>query len=153
MNALKKGFTLIEMLIVVAIMAVLAAIAIPQYQDYVTKSLVVEAFTLMDGAKTTVQTNIENHATCTSPYDPNTFTGKYGTLTISGSYTENNDSPSGRPVGCRMTYIFKNNVNSKLDNKSISALILDNGATGKGDSINPVDEQYLPEVFKRTAVE
>ncbi|MGB8716448.1 MAG: pilin [Rhodanobacteraceae bacterium] len=54
MNKIQKGFTLIELMIVVAIIAILAAIAIPAYQDYVIRSQVSEGMSLLDGSKTAV---------------------------------------------------------------------------------------------------
>lgn len=50
----QQGFTLIELMIVVAIIAILAAIALPAYQDYVARAQVSEAMTLSSGAKTAV---------------------------------------------------------------------------------------------------
>ena len=55
MNA-QKGFTLIELMIVVAIIGILAAIAIPQYQNYIAKSQVSRVMSELGGIKTAVET-------------------------------------------------------------------------------------------------
>lgn len=55
MRAVQKGFTLIELMIVVAIVGILAAIAIPAYQDYTVRAQVSEGLSLAGAAKTAVQ--------------------------------------------------------------------------------------------------
>jgi type IV pilus assembly protein PilA len=63
MKSAQKGFTLIELMIVVAIIGILAAIAIPAYQDYIVRARVTEGLNLASAAETTVAENAENGAT------------------------------------------------------------------------------------------
>jgi len=77
----QAGFTLIELMIVVAIIGILAAIALPAYQDYIARSQVSEAFVLIDGQKTVVAEACNALGSCTAS-NPSSLAaaGKYSSV-------------------------------------------------------------------------
>ena len=62
MKTMQKGFTLIELMIVVAIIGILAAVAVPAYQDYTIRAKAAEGLSLASGAKVVVVENANNAA-------------------------------------------------------------------------------------------
>lgn len=83
MKKLQQGFTLIELMIVVAIIGILAAIAIPAYQNYTIRAQVTEGLNLADGVKTAVGEYYADHGKW--PADL-TAVGMDATKAVSGKY-------------------------------------------------------------------
>jgi len=86
MKALQKGFTLIELMIVVAIIGILAAVAIPAYQDYTVRAKIQEAVNLSNPHRTALGIACSegalitaNHVTDLGLADPTSYSGKYTT--------------------------------------------------------------------------
>ncbi|CWT14306.1 fimbrial protein [Neisseria meningitidis] len=85
MNTLQKGFTLIELMIVIAIVGILAAVALPAYQDYTARAQVSEAILLAEGQKSAVTEYYLNHGEWP---DGNSNAGVASSSTIKGKYVE-----------------------------------------------------------------
>jgi prepilin-type N-terminal cleavage/methylation domain-containing protein len=82
MKKVQQGFTLIELMIVVAIIGILAAVAIPSYQDYTKRAHVSEGFGLAGAAKTSVSEYYASEGTWPTT---NTQAGLAGPVSIAGN--------------------------------------------------------------------
>lgn len=98
------GFTLIELMIVIAIIGVLAAIAIPQYQDYVTRAKVSEGLTLAGEAKTAVAATFQANGQLPT-VGTNASYGLPAAPSISGTYVA---SVSVAPVTGKIFITYRN---------------------------------------------
>lgn len=141
MKSIQKGFTLIELMIVVAIIAILAAIAIPAYQDYVIRSQVSEGMTLSDGAKTAVAEFYSNKGTMPSE---NASAGLASAESITGSYVSSVNVDAGKITA---TYSM---TSPQKANKAINGLTLilspvtSAGSTAWTCNGGTVPNKYLP---------
>jgi type IV pilus assembly protein PilA len=117
----EQGFTLIELMIVVAIIGILAAVAIPAYQDYTAKAQVAEGVTLLGGLKTPTVELMSQSITCQIPSSA-VSSGKF----VAGITA----TPGGTTAlpNCTLVATFKSSgVNAKLSNKTIT-LVYSDGA-------------------------
>ncbi|MDR3385471.1 MAG: pilin [Rudaea sp.] len=134
------GFTLIELMIVVAIIAILAAIALPAYQDYVIRSQVTEGINLADGAKVAVWDFIAN--TGRVPAD-NASAGLASQGSIIGNYVDQVTVTNGL-IAARFGF----NANQKISGDTI--LMSPNALTSPGSipwrckSTTITSSKYLP---------
>ncbi|EMT7305134.1 pilin, partial [Neisseria gonorrhoeae] len=114
MNTLQKGFTLIELMIVIAIVGILAAVALPAYQDYTARAQVSEAILLAEGQKSAVTEYYLNHGIW--PKD-NASAGVASTPTdIKGKYVQKVEVNNG-VVTAQMN---PSGVNNEIKDKKLS---------------------------------
>ncbi len=152
MKTIQKGFTLIELMIVVAIIGILAAVAIPSYQDYIARSQVTEAVGLLSGLKTPMA-----EFGADKGHWPTTLgaagSGSSMEGTLSGKYTASITiaSGAGQPLGNELILEAQmrpatENVNTRVAGKQVRMRSTDGSTwtcntTGAGD---PIASSYLP---------
>src|ERR1700691_1727080 len=120
MKTMQKGFTLIELMIVVAIIGILAAIAIPAYQDYTIRAQVTEGATLMDGVKVAMQDYYAQHGTWpTSLTATDAALGLNFTGAMTGQYVSTVATPGNREIVA--TYGLRANAKIAGQNLAIYA--------------------------------
>lgn len=88
MKRVQQGFTLIELMIVVAIIGILAAVALPAYQDYTVRAKVTEGMSLAASAKTAVSENAANGAAFSSGWTAPTSTAAVTSVGIDATTGE-----------------------------------------------------------------
>nr|WP_319822988.1 pilin [Marinobacter excellens] len=142
MNHGQNGFTLIELMIVVAIIGILAAVAIPQYQNYIARSQFSEAHTLLGGARTAVQERVDQGSSfAASTGAPNAATNVLG-LQLTGQYgTMTAPAYNGSDATYVLTYTFNaSDVNANLQSETVTYTYT--AATGNWACVTTVDEQF-----------
>ncbi len=140
-----KGFTLIELMIVVAIIAILAAIALPAYQDYTIRSQVSEGAVLSDGAKTAVAEFYTNKGVF--PTD-NASAGLASAASITGKYVSTVTVAAGL-ISAKYSSGSPQVANSKVNGDVLAFSPIAPANAGSiawhcGEAATTVPAKYLP---------
>lgn len=152
----QSGFTLIELMIVIAIIGILAAVAVPAYQDYTVRAKVVEGINLATAAKLGVAESFQSNGVW--PAD-NASAGVMAADTITGDYVESvtvSCADPCAPADVALVTVVLDNANidaNKIEDaaKNIGFLATDNGGAiewsckaSDNDDATTVLQQYLP---------
>ncbi|HEZ4197169.1 TPA: pilin [Neisseria meningitidis] len=113
MNTLQKGFTLIELMIVIAIVGILAAVALPAYQDYTARAQVSEAILLAEGQKSAVTEYYLNHGIWPAN---NSDAGVASASDIKGKYVQKVEVNNGVVTATMLS----TGVNKEIQGKKLS---------------------------------
>jgi len=138
-KTVQQGFTLIELMIVVAIVAILAAIAIPAYQDYIVRSQVTEGLSLADGSKTAIAEFYSNTGRFPTSQ---ASAGLSPAASITGSYVT---SVTATSVPGQIQVDYGNKANTKIAGKDLYlSAITSGGSTSWTCKHDTVDQRYVP---------
>jgi type IV pilus assembly protein PilA len=153
MKALQKGFTLIELMIVIAIIGILAGLAVPAYSDYIARSQASEGAGLAAGLKTQVVDNMQNNVcysdSSSTPGTADKQTGKYGEAVIAGSVTLTSATSAMGETGCKITYTLNSSgVSSDIKGKKVTVNVLKNGSLKLNTADTDLDNKYIPKAFR-----
>ena len=121
MKAIQKGFTLIELMIVIAIIGILAVVALPAYQDYTARAQVSEALTLAEGQKSAVTEYRSDRGAW-----PTTNTEAGVASSISGKYV---DSVQVGAAGIITATMKSAGVNNDIKGKTLILVPTDNNGS------------------------
>lgn len=142
---MQKGFTLIELMIVVAVIGVLAAIALPAYQKSVAKAQVAEALTLMSGLKSGVVIQYASNGRCGVNNKTSAF-GVAQATDIQGKYVEQVEVSADGNF-CKIEAMFRNQaVATELQGKilRLKMTAVKKGHWGWSCESDDISADYLP---------
>ena len=138
MRSDQQGFTLIELMIVVAIIGILAAIAVPMYLDYSVRSQIAEGLNVAGAAKSAVTEYYQDRGLY--PTD-NNQAGLSVAVDIEGKYVE-----SVSVAGSVITILYGNDANAQIDGKTVILSATDNFGSVSWDcaSGGVIQPKHLP---------